>query len=148
MGCFPLQLACPVGGWLPADLPHAADLLSEASPHPSPGPTGRHISPGPGSCGSGSRSLLPARPDMKGRVLMALLGLYVVLVAGTQDPILKDFDFAKVAGLRAPTVGVGRPEHAGETLQDPLCLEPRELCNVGAPGIFQTAAPLGPSNFL
>nr|XP_035929122.1 epididymal-specific lipocalin-5-like [Halichoerus grypus] len=36
---------------------------------------------------------------MKGRVLMALLGLYVVLVAGTQDPILKDFDFAKFSGL-------------------------------------------------
>uniref|UniRef100_A0A452QBB9 Lipocalin/cytosolic fatty-acid binding domain-containing protein n=1 Tax=Ursus americanus TaxID=9643 RepID=A0A452QBB9_URSAM len=36
---------------------------------------------------------------MKGRVLTALLGLYVALAAGTQGPVLKDFDFAKFSGL-------------------------------------------------
>uniref|UniRef100_A0A8C7BEA8 Uncharacterized protein n=1 Tax=Neovison vison TaxID=452646 RepID=A0A8C7BEA8_NEOVI len=36
---------------------------------------------------------------MKGRVLTALLGLSVALAAGTQDPVLRDFDFAKFLGL-------------------------------------------------
>ena len=111
MGCFPLRLACLVGGWLPAGLPHAAGLLSEASSAPSPVPTGRHISPGPGTkavdpVALGRWSPLPIQPNMKGRVLTALLGLSVALVAGVQGPVLKDFDFAKVAGLRAPAMGV------------------------------------------
>uniref|UniRef100_M3YIF5 Lipocalin/cytosolic fatty-acid binding domain-containing protein n=1 Tax=Mustela putorius furo TaxID=9669 RepID=M3YIF5_MUSPF len=42
---------------------------------------------------------VPTRPDMKGRVLTALLGLSMALAAGTQDPVLRDFDFAKFLGL-------------------------------------------------
>ena len=141
MGCFPLRLACLVGGWLPAGLPHAADLLSEASPGPSPVPTGRHISPGPGTkavdpVALGRWSPQPIHPDMKGRVLMALLGLSVALVAGVQGPVLKDFDFAKVAGLRAPAMGVwAAPCMLGRPSRTHSVRSPRSSAVWGVPGI-------------
>jgi hypothetical protein len=34
---------------------------------------------------------------MEGKVLLTLLGLCMGLVAGTQDAVLKEFDFVKVA---------------------------------------------------
>lgn len=61
---------------------------------------------------------------MRGKVIAALLGLFLALAAGVEDLSLKDFDFAQVAGSGRLPLGTGPSRQAWETLQDLLPLEP------------------------
>lgn len=98
----------PGHGWR---LCHRLSGHNGVGSRPSPVPSGKHISP---RLGTKAGRLwfgepIPAAQGLRheGHMLTALLGPLVVLMAGTQDPPLKDFDFAKVVELRAPATGDG-----------------------------------------